>query len=70
MIPIEVDLTVSFVSEARTEHACAYCKRSIKKKEHYTKITARKKGLRFPRTLAVCKSHEWRLIPLSVILDE
>jgi len=65
----ELDLIVSKVDKARSTHECAYCKRTIKTGEHYTKFTVRHKRERFAKNLAVCKDHKPELIPLSVVLN-
>lgn len=65
----ELDLIITKVDNARTEHTCSYCQRKIKTREHYLKFTVRKKGERFPVNLAVCKDHKPELIPLSVVLN-
>jgi hypothetical protein len=64
----ELDLIISKVDSARTQHECVYCKRIIKTKEHYMKFTVRHKRERFARNMAVCNLHKPELIPLSVIL--
>jgi len=65
----ELDLIVSKVDSARSTHECGYCKRIIKTKEHYIKLTVRHKRERFARNIAVCNQHKFELIPLSVVLN-
>jgi hypothetical protein len=69
MTPIELDLTITKVSRAKTSHVCAYCNGPIKSGEHYLKLTVRKKGERFPTNTPVCNKHKPELIPLSVVLN-
>lgn len=66
----ELDLTITSVGSARTEHTCAYCRLNIKKGQKYTKLTVRMKGERFAKDYAVCKDHQPAMIPLSVLLNE
>jgi hypothetical protein len=67
---IDLDVAISKVSKARTNHPCAYCKGEVKPGEWYIKFTIRKKHERFPKAIAVCKEHKPELIPLSVIINE
>lgn len=69
MKSVELDLIITKISNARTCHDCTYCKRTIRTNEHYTKLTVRIKGERFPTNIAVCNDHKLELIPIGVVLN-
>ncbi len=67
---IELDIIISKVDKARKAHICDYCGKQIAIGSHYTKLTVRRKGERFPHDKRVCKDHKMGLIPLGVLLNE
>lgn len=67
---IELQVTITHVGKARSVHECAYCARKILSGEKYTKLTARQKNERFPKTLAICIDHKPGLIPIGVLLND